>query len=673
MRGWGLTMKFTNCLRIQIVPNHHEEQRIQSIADFCVRNNFSNVMLFINAEEYNVGHMTISEAQLWVDTMKKAATVFRSRGLTVSLNPWIEWGHLDRCRQLKEGQNFVTQVDYDGNECSMVACPLDKNWLEFYLNFAQYLIEQISPDVYWIEDDFRFHNHGDLHYGGCFCAHHMHMFNSQLDTNYTREQFVDKLFGEQPDEAVKKAFLDVNRKAITDVARAIGERIKSVNSKTIVGLMSSRHNMHAVEARDWSGVHNALSQGGMLLNRLHLPGYFEEAPKRYYYSFNYYTFLCRGLLPKETQIMPEIENAAFSLFSKDAQYVRFEVESALPLQISGMTYDIFDFVGNGVNEKYGYGEAIAEINNYLDAVTNSEYRFDKLSGITFPMDEKACYNRKFKKGDFMSILPTDYHLCATLAAMGISPRTTTSKEFGGELVVLSGDNTDNFTDAQLVELFKNNHVIVDGRAVNNLVERKLGKLVGVSSCVFVKAESDLVSFEALCSDILVDDVPGYRATAFDKAGDRYYIQYECGANVLSKLCDNLGNFVANGSVEVNGHYVTPYVFDDLYVEQFNPLRYTLITNYIKKCSSKSVAISAREGIYAYLSEVGDEHAVLILVNATLDTTKNTTFWINKQISGIKEIKRDGTTAKVEFASSDGNIAIDECFSALTTKTFILEF
>lgn len=667
-------MKFTNCLRIQIVPNHYEEQRIRSVADFCVRNNFSNVMLFINAEEYNVGHMTILEAKPWVNTMKKAAAIFRSKGLTVSLNPWIEWGHLDRCRRLKKEQNFVTQVDYDGNQSDIVACPLDKSWLNYYLNFAQYLIEEISPDVFWIEDDFRFHNHGNLHYGGCFCELHMNMFNRQLGTNYTREQFVEKLFGKQPDEEVKKAFLDVNRKAIIDVARAIGERIKNVNSKTIVGLMSSRHNMHAVEARDWSGVHNALSQGNMLLDRLHLPGYFEEAPKRYYYNFNYYTFLCRGLLPEETQIMPEIENAAFSLFSKDSQYVRFEVESALPLQIAGMTYDIFDFVGNGVNEKFGYGEAISEINNYLDAVASSEYRFDKLSGINFPMDEKACYNRKFKKGDFMSILPTDYHLYATLAAMGISPKTTTAKEINGELVVLSGDNTDNFTDVQLVELFENNHMIVDGRAVSNLVDRKLGKLLGVCGCVFIKAESDLVSYETLCEETLVDDIPGYRATAFDKAGDRYYIQYEdCGVRVLSKLCDNVGNIVANGSVEINGHYVTPYVFDDLHVEQFNPLRYTLVTNYIRKNSTKPIVLSAREGIFAYLSVVCDNHAVLILVNATLDTSTKTNFWINKQISKIQEIDREGTVRDVSFTLLNGNAEVCESFSALTTKTFMLEF
>lgn len=50
--------RFLNCLRIQIVPGHFEEQRIKNIVAFCKKYAFDNVMLFINAEEYCVGHMT---------------------------------------------------------------------------------------------------------------------------------------------------------------------------------------------------------------------------------------------------------------------------------------------------------------------------------------------------------------------------------------------------------------------------------------------------------------------------------------------------------------------------------------------------------------------------------------------------------------------------------------
>ena len=102
--------RFLNCLRIQIVPGHFEEQRIQNVVEFCKRYAFDNVMLFINAEEYCVGHMTKEEARPWVNTMKRAKELLVAEGITVSLNPWIEMGHLDRGRTLKKGQNFVTVI-----------------------------------------------------------------------------------------------------------------------------------------------------------------------------------------------------------------------------------------------------------------------------------------------------------------------------------------------------------------------------------------------------------------------------------------------------------------------------------------------------------------------------------------------------------------------------------
>ena len=49
-------------------------------------------LIFINAEEYNVGHMTVEETKPWLATMKKAKAALVEKGISVSLNPWIEFG-----------------------------------------------------------------------------------------------------------------------------------------------------------------------------------------------------------------------------------------------------------------------------------------------------------------------------------------------------------------------------------------------------------------------------------------------------------------------------------------------------------------------------------------------------------------------------------------------------
>ena len=70
--------EFVNCLRVQICPGHYEQQRIESIANFCLKYGFQNVMLFVNSEEYNLGHITIEEVKPWIETIKKAKNTLKN-------------------------------------------------------------------------------------------------------------------------------------------------------------------------------------------------------------------------------------------------------------------------------------------------------------------------------------------------------------------------------------------------------------------------------------------------------------------------------------------------------------------------------------------------------------------------------------------------------------------
>lgn len=663
-------MRYLNCLRVQIVPNFHEEERISSVISFCKKYGFKNVMLFINAEEHNVGHITKEEAKPRIEAIKRAKVALEKEGISVSLNPWIEIGHLDRARKLKDCQNFTTMEDYEGHKCSMVACPLDEEWQKYFLDYYEYLIKEIKPDTVWVEDDFRLHNHDPLTYGGCFCEKHINAFNEKLGENYTREEFVEKLCGEKPDKRVQKAFLDVNRECMLSLAKKIGDKVASIGLKTKVGLMSSKHTKHSMEGRDWEGIHNALSAGGRMINRLHLPCYVEMSPKMYYYDFNYLPFICRGLLPEECEVYPELENSAFSTFAKDAKFLRFQVESALPLEIKGMTYDIFDFVGNGAIEAFGYGQEIKKCEKYFNAVINSGYSYHNLQGVLLPIDEKNAYNRDIKPNDFESLMPDEFHLGAYLQCIGISAKTSKSKHFINETVVMCGANVNNFTDDELKDLFSNNKIILDGGAIMNLCNRNLGYLVAVKSYEYIKAETTLLSFERVEEGITINGINGYAATAFDKAGDIVKIEYEEEPKILSHLYDNESYQCGIGEVISRGHFITPFVFNSFLIEQFNPLRRTLLTDYVKDICD-SVIVTNYEGVCAYYSKRNGKN-VLILVNSTLNELKNVEFFSKIKISNIYEIKRNGKAFKIDFIQKNGDIIIKEKFKALTSKTFMLE-
>lgn len=664
--------EFLHCLRIQFFPNHYEDERIAEVVEYCVKYGFKNVMLFINAEEYNVGHMTIEEAKPWLATMKKAKAAFIEKGISVSLNPWLEIGHLDRCRPLKEGQNFTTQVDYDGDRCEMVACPLCKNWKTYYLEFYKYIIKELEPDTVWVEDDFRLHNHGDLKFGGCFCDLHMKEYNARLGTNYTREEFTDRLFRKTPEKRVKKAWLDVNRECMVNLARDIGNAVAEIGLGTKVGLMSSMHERHALEGRDWHNLHKGLSVDGPIIDRLHLPCYDEISAKRYYVEFNRLPFHCRALLPASTIIYPELENGSFSTFTKEAKFLQFQLESAIPLCIEGMTYDIYDFVGNGIVSKFKYGEAVKDITPYLNGVTKLGLRYGSLEGIILPIDEKTAYKRDAEIKKFEDLYPDESIFNAYLTSIGVNCKPSTKKRFRNKVVALGGGNAYNFTKEQLGDLFKNNFVVMDGGAARILIDRGLGYLIGATSYVTFVGEHNVHSYEQVKDGILINGKQGYRVTAFGKAGDYVNIQYRNEDGAQSYVYDYLGNKLGVGDMDGGNYFVIPYVINGMYFEQYHDLRTTLLKSFLKKAPVELI-FTNHAGVYAYLYKQTTKN-ILIVVNSTeedFDTTELE--FRNISFTKLYAISRtSGRKVQVKHETVGNKVSIKIKNFHLTTQTFILQ-
>lgn len=667
-----MNKEFLHCLRIQFPPNHYEDERIAEVVSYCKEYGFNNVMLFINAEEYNVGHMTIEEAKPWLKTMKKAKAALQEAGISVSLNPWMELGHTDRCRVLKEGQNFTAMVDFDGRKSDITACPLCENWKKYFFEFYTYLIKEIEPDTVWVEDDFRIHNHGDLHYGGCFCDLHMKAYNERLGTNYTREEFIDRLFRKTPEKRVKKAWLDVSRECMASLAEEIGKLVADLGLGTKVALMSSVHSMHALEGRDWHRIHKGFAAGGPKINRLHLPCYDEISAKQYYVSFNRVPFHCRALLPKDTIIYPELENGAFSTFAKEAKFLQFQLESAIPLCIEGMTYDIYDFVGNGIVHHFKYGEAVKEITPYLNGVLNLRLQYDTLEGMILPIDEKTVYKQDKKIRSFYDFFPDESTFNAYMVSLGITSKPSVKKSFEGKVVALGGGNAYNFTKEQLVDLFAKNYVVIDGGAARILIDKGMGYLFGATAYETYYREHNVHSYEQVKDGVLINGKKGYRATAFAKSGDYIKIQYEDESGAQSFVYDYLGNKVGVGAMDSGRCFVIPYVINETLVEQYHDLRTTLLKNFMQKSKAKLV-YTDHAGVYAYLYQQTSKQ-ILIIVNSTEEDFATTDLrFQGVSFDKIFAINRaDGKKKRVKFTQNGESVSIATENKHLSTQTFILQ-
>ena len=662
--------KFTHCLRIAIVPGHYEDERIESVLRFCLDYGLTNVMLFINAEEYNVGHMTIDEAKPWVETMKKAKKVFNANGISVSLNPWIVFGHLDRGRKLKPQQNYHTMVDMHGKACEMVACFLDANWRKNYLEYAGYLIKEIDSDVYWIEDDFRLHNHGDLDFGGCFCALHMQKYNAKAGTDYTREEFVKRAMAPGKPSRERLAWLDVSREEMRGIAETIGKAIAGCGLKTRVALMSSSPVSHSIEARDWHGITEGLSQGGDKINRIHLPCYPEVNGKNYYYDFNAVSMAVRAFLPKDTLIYPEFEIGHFSSYGKDSRFLRFQIESAIPLILSGMTYDIFDFVGNGAVETAGYGPEIKALTPYLQAVMDQKPGFENLTGVIVPIDERSCSKREsFTAWREMS--PTEFNLAAYFSAWGINYAYSLEKEFKNKIVAISGGNAEIFTDAQLKALFENNFVFLDGGALLYLKRRGLGGLIGLKDAERKKDNINFQSYEQ-AEGHTVNGIKGYRASTQFCAGDYVRAGYENAPQVWSKLYSSVQEYVGEGIVGFNGFMVNPFVLDRHLYDAVHDLRKFGVYHFLQGCKVvQPLVFSNHSGLSPYLYEKKDKF-ILLLTNSTVNNFNKIVLTVKDlKFGGIQTITREGKLKNTVYKQNGVCLTINEPLEYLSTAAFVL--
>ena len=678
---------FNNCLRAFIQPNHFEDEQILEIISFCKKYQFKNVMLFINAEEFNLGHITKEESAPILAVMKKAKNKFHDNGISFGLNPWIEIGHLDRGRTLKDGQNFVTMVDMNGVRSELVACPLDEEWRKYYFDILTYYLQEVEPDMYWIEDDFRLHNHGFLEFGGCFCEHHVRAMNEKLGKNYTREELVSRIFSQGECTPERKAWLDVSRETMSGLSKDIAKVIKESGYKGYVGLMSSLAHMHCMEARDWKEIQNNFGVNGKRVNRIGYTVYQEIGPKETLYYFNTSAMFVRSFIPDDTCVLPELENGAFSTFVKEPEFIRFQLEHGLPLLISGMTYDIFGFVANGVVEGFGYGLEIAKITPYLDGVRKLNIPFSTLSGVILPAREDSVYYQTLTNG-WRDLIPKEFNVGGYLGVFGINYKPSSDKNFKRKVVYLTEGSARYFRAEELQDLVENNSIILDGAGARYVFEKGWGYLFGIKNVEVIPSTSGVKSYEQIDNDMEVFGIKHYRSTAQEKVGDYYRITYSRDVEEVSNLYNRLGEKVGHGMVKTRNCFIIPH--DTSYVMQskcgegwwgdwntkielFSDIRRLALHEFLLDMDTEvPFVIPDYVGIASYFYQTGK--GVAIFVNGTVHHLKELKLRIkNLFFDSVYSIDRvDGKKKKVEFLIDGNELTIREPFFPMTSKTLVFE-
>ena len=545
-------MSFIYTLRYMLDPRANTPEKDEKLIEFVKRGKIDDVAFFINGEELNHSHLTKAETQVWLDAIKPLQKKLSEIGVTTSLNPWTTIMHSDRGYQVNPEIGFNTFVDIDGNKAKDMACPADPTWRKYLANtYAQYA--SIHPRRLWLEDDFRHYNHSPLKLM-CFCDYHMQLYNEKLGKKETRGEFVKKML--QPGEPTKErqVYLDQARQEMIETEHIIEQAVHKVSPETDLAQMTSYPDWHALEGRDWDNLFKAQAgEGHPKVARPHLPAYNEVAPLQYGRYFEEYTRITAAFLGENAELYPELESYMYSPLVKSNAFTAFQIITSALIGSQGILLNLFDMMGNGINDSWHYAEMLAQIKPFVNQLLENRMPIDHLRGIKVLVDQDSSYYLQTKTGkNVEELLPHEKNWVSLLGAFGfattilpISKKTSLKNE----VVAISGQLLRNLTNAQVTELVKNNFVLLDGESVQVLLDRKLGNLLHIEKAEWHPVRSNYQVFEQADGQT-VDGVKSPRITMLQQTGNYLKIDYQPQSSVkvwsfaYNAVDEKLGNVMA---------------------------------------------------------------------------------------------------------------------------------
>lgn len=528
---------FVYSFRFCCDPDFNDRRELESLERYIPEACIDDVAVFCNVEELNTGHMTLSEQDRWLKLLEDVRRVTDRHGAALSVNHWHSIMHADLGKAMSPELPFRPMVDVEGHEAQLCVCPLDEDWQDHLAAlYARYAA--LRPHILWVEDDFRFHNHAPLVWGGCFCEAHMALYSQMAGHPVTREDFVRGVLQPGEPHPYRKIWLDACRRTLVEVASKLERAVHAVSPETRLGLMSSLPQVHAAEGRDWHGLLGAFAGPDTPpVDRIHLPAYAETAPWQYLLRFNMVSMANRALLPEDTLVYPELENYPYSRFSKSLAFTRFQLLSSLPLDPAGMTIDLYDLNGNGIVWEEGYQDMLRQVKPILNEMKETGAFAGERMGVRVLLSETSSYTLHTQQGQSMEELyPQEAFWAGYLSACGVPFRFQTELP-AGETAAVSGQYLRNLTEEDVRRLFRDNFVLLTGDALETLADMGLGELADLRSLRWMEQDGGEYTFEQVVNGRTYSGVPQARASAVLLSSDAVLAEYGGETEVYTAFRD----------------------------------------------------------------------------------------------------------------------------------------
>jgi hypothetical protein len=259
--------------------------------------------------------------------------------------------------------------------------------------------------VVWVEDDFRYHNHAPLDWGGDFSEAMLARFSAKVGYGVTREQVVASILRPGEPHPWRALWLETWRETHIEVAAKIHDAVVAVSADSQLGLMSSHPSSHSIEGRDWLRLFESFGNQGRVAHRPHFASYQDSAGTalaRSSFLLDLQKELRAG--PVTFEVAPEIENFPMTPFSKSNVVTWGHMALAQVHGADALLLDLFSFTCQHPADEPWVGVALDALKPGLDALAGLFPPTMETRGVGVLWHPEAAQHARTVRGESISEL-----------------------------------------------------------------------------------------------------------------------------------------------------------------------------------------------------------------------------------------------------------------------------
>ena len=536
-------------------------QRLDELVRFCQQANIDAVQFYVNTlpGTYYMPAHSASEQSQWAGWMKDCvAPAVRSIGVSYQLNFQMLLGACTHGMDMREQYAWETMVDSRGRDALGVACPIGPRFRRAMGQMLG-LWAATRPDVIWIDDDFRLHNHG-LADGGpdyyCYCDLHLDAFSRKTGRSWTREELVAQVLAPGEPSPERDQWLELLGESMVDTAAWIRQTVHHVSPHTRLALMTSAPEVHSVEGRDWHKLITALSGAHRPMTRP-CSGCYTGTLAPIKSQTCTYALMAKSMVIVErafgrggVDFGPELENTRFTTWSKSVVNTHYVLMLGQLLGTSHITMSLNDLEGSPIDEEPTTAPMLVSIRPRLESLAALRLGDWDPVGVTMLVDPRGARKIELESDDGFGELAgerpwEDLILQAGIPARFVQPEDPVET---GDIVVLDAPAASWLSNEQAIRMLAGG-LLLDAGAACVLQRRGFGEHLGVT----VGAPA---TFGALAEMYAADVLPGVTPVRVPLRSNRWRFlepadDGEGGARVVSWFIDPKNNRHAGSVVFEN--------------------------------------------------------------------------------------------------------------------------